>query len=69
MYVGIADCQLCITVKREESNAWQGTVCSFTVPFKVGVHMDDAECIGELPNHIKLWFYPDQKNHFRRTEV
>ena len=23
--------------------------------------MDDAECIGELPNHIKLWFYPDQK--------
>jgi len=24
----------------------QGTVCSFTVPFKVGVHMDDAECIG-----------------------
>merc|ERR1712117_681942 len=24
----------------------QGSVCSFTVPFKVGVHMDDAENIG-----------------------
>jgi len=24
----------------------QGTVCSFTVPFKVGVHMDDGEAIG-----------------------
>ena len=24
----------------------QGTICSFTVPFKVGVHMDDAENIG-----------------------
>ena len=24
----------------------QGTICSFTVPFKVGVHMDDVENIG-----------------------
>ena len=27
----------------------QGTVCSFTIPFKVGVHMDDAECKGADP--------------------
>ena len=28
------------------STATQGTICSFTVPFKVGVHMDDLENIG-----------------------
>ena len=45
--------RLAATWKQNENNNcnWtvsQGTVCSFTVPFKVGVHMDDTESIGEL---------------------
>jgi len=34
----------------------QGTVCSFTVPFKVGVHMDDTESIG-VPTVDKFTTY------------
>jgi len=39
-----------------------GTVCSFTVPFKVGVHMDDAECIGADPVSKFQTYENDAKN-------
>lgn len=40
----------------------QGTVCSFTVPFKVGVHMDDTESIG-VPTVDKFTTYENDVAH------
>ena len=48
---------MCIAILYCQQWHWktQGTVCSFTVPFKVGVHMDDGEAIGELPHSNQFW--------------
>jgi len=38
----------------------QGSVCSFTVPFKVGVHLDDAENTGADPVAAFFTYENDQ---------